>query len=89
MAQVGFEPTASLVLSESGLPVAYRAEVRERADAQGEIRTRNRSGLSRAARPIGVPGRSETKSKVGMQKAKRRRSMRLQATYFCLSHFYF
>jgi hypothetical protein len=25
MAQVGFEPTASLVLSESGLPVAYRA----------------------------------------------------------------
>jgi hypothetical protein len=25
VAQVGFEPTASLVLSESGLPVAYRA----------------------------------------------------------------
>src|SRR5439155_2561826 len=25
MAQVGVEPTASLVLSESGLPVAYRA----------------------------------------------------------------
>ncbi len=25
VAQVGFEPTASLVLSQSGLPVAYRA----------------------------------------------------------------
>ena len=25
MAQVGVEPTASLVLSESGLPIAYRA----------------------------------------------------------------
>src|SRR3954449_2254726 len=27
MAQEGFEPSASLVLSESGLPVAYRARV--------------------------------------------------------------
>ena len=26
MAQVGFEPTASLVLSEGGLPIAYRAD---------------------------------------------------------------
>jgi hypothetical protein len=26
MAQEGFEPSASLVLSESGLPVAYRAK---------------------------------------------------------------
>ena len=26
VAQVGFEPTASLVLSQSGLPIAYRAE---------------------------------------------------------------
>ena len=25
VARVGFEPTASLVLSQSGLPVAYRA----------------------------------------------------------------
>jgi hypothetical protein len=25
MAQVGLEPTASLVLSQSGLPIAYRA----------------------------------------------------------------
>ena len=25
MAQVGFEPTASLVLSQGGLPIAYRA----------------------------------------------------------------
>ncbi len=28
MAQEGFEPSASLVLSESGLPVAYRADAR-------------------------------------------------------------
>ena len=27
MAQVGLEPTASLVLSQGGLPIAYRAEV--------------------------------------------------------------
>src|SRR4029077_1063533 len=27
MAQEGFEPSASLVLSESGLPVAYRARI--------------------------------------------------------------
>jgi hypothetical protein len=27
MAQEGFEPSASLVLSESGLPVAYRAKL--------------------------------------------------------------
>jgi hypothetical protein len=27
VAQVGFEPTASLVLSQGGLPVAYRAAV--------------------------------------------------------------
>ena len=30
MAQEGFEPSASLVLSESGLPVAYRATIQFR-----------------------------------------------------------
>ncbi len=27
MAQVGVEPTASLILSQSGLPIAYRAAI--------------------------------------------------------------
>ena len=53
VAQVGFEPTASLVLSQGGLPVAYRA-----ACAQTRSRTSNRPGLSRAALPVGVSGRS-------------------------------
>jgi hypothetical protein len=53
VAQVGFEPTASLVLSQGGLPVAYRA-----ACAQTRSRTSNRAGLSRAALPVGVPGHS-------------------------------
>jgi hypothetical protein len=53
IAQVGFEPTASLVLSQGGLPIAYRA-----ASAQTRSRTSNRAGLSRAALPIGVSGHS-------------------------------
>ena len=53
LAQVGLEPTASLVLSESGLPIAYRAAS---ASAQRGSRTHKRPGLSRAALPIGVPG---------------------------------
>ena len=53
VAQVGFEPTASLVLCRGGLPIAYRA-----ACAQTRIRTSNRAGLSRAALPVGVPGQS-------------------------------
>ena len=56
IAQVGLEPTASLVLSQGGLPIAYRAMFLW--IAQGGIRTRNHSGLSRAAQPVGVPGRS-------------------------------
>ena len=46
MAQVGVEPTASLVLSQGGLPIAYRAVC-----AQSGSRTRKLSGLSRAALP--------------------------------------
>ena len=59
MAQEGVEPSASLVLSESGLPVAYRAGrgLNPGATTQGGIRTHRRPGLSRAARPVGVPGR--------------------------------
>ena len=35
VARVGFEPTASLVLSQSGLPVAYRAMHGIRVEHQG------------------------------------------------------
>ncbi len=55
VAQVGFEPTASLVLSQGGLPVAYRAVLS--ISAQRRIRTCNHPGLSRIALPVGVPGR--------------------------------
>src|SRR6516164_9683585 len=59
MAQEGVEPSASLVLSESGLPIAYRAGrvLNPGATTQGGSRTHRRPGLSRAARPVGVPGR--------------------------------
>ena len=59
MAQEGVEPSASLVLSESGLPIAYRAENRctHRRSAQGGSRTHKHPGLSQAAQPVGVPGR--------------------------------
>jgi hypothetical protein len=48
---VGFEPTASLVLSQGGLPVPTEP------CAQTRSRTSNRAGLSRAALPVGVSGR--------------------------------
>lgn len=62
VAQVGVEPTASLVLSESGRPIAYRANSSfpRCPDAQSGSRTHTHSGLSRAALPIGASGpRSE------------------------------
>ena len=54
MAQVGVEPTASLVLSQGGLPVAYRAVCV--VSTQSRSRTCKHSGLSRAALPVGVSG---------------------------------
>ena len=54
VAQVGLEPTASLVLSQGGLPIAYRAD--RFCGAQSRTRTCNRAGLSRAALPVGVSG---------------------------------
>ena len=47
--QVGLEPTASVVLSQGGLPIAYRASYL--LCAQSRTRTCNRAGLSRAALP--------------------------------------
>jgi hypothetical protein len=56
VAQVGLEPTASLVLSESGLPIAYRAVLI--SCAQDGSRTHKHLGLSQAALPICVRERS-------------------------------
>ena len=58
--QVGVEPTASLVLSQGGLPIAYRA-VWVVISAQNRSRTCKHSGLSRAALPVGVSGHVERK----------------------------
>ena len=55
VAQVGLEPTASLVLSQGGLPIAYRAICH--FSTQSRNRTRKHPGLSRTALPVGVPGR--------------------------------
>ncbi len=46
---MGLEPTASLVLSQSGLPLPT-----EPISAQGRSRTGIRAGLSRAALPVGL-----------------------------------
>jgi hypothetical protein len=56
VAQAGFEPAASFVLSEGGLPVAYRAERCGLFCAQSRNRTCTRSGLSRAAQPLAYLG---------------------------------
>ena len=63
MAQEGVEPSASLVLSESGLPIAYRAaeHLHPCPSTQGGIRTHRRPGLSRAARPLAYLGLSRRK----------------------------
>ena len=63
MAQEGVEPSASLVLSEGGLPIAYRAGTADidRPSTQGGIRTHRRPGLSRAARPLAYLGESQRK----------------------------
>ena len=61
IAQVGLEPTASLVLSQGGLPIAYRAMflLMPKAGVEPAIaRPSLQQTRSRAAQPIGVPGRS-------------------------------
>ena len=48
VAQVGFEPTASLVLSQGGLPVAYRAN-----SSPGRTRTADRHLVKVLPSPLG------------------------------------
>ena len=40
IAQVGFEPTASLSLNQGGLPIAYRANVRVCPEQESNLQTR-------------------------------------------------
>ena len=54
VAQVGLEPTASLSLSQGGLPIAYRAVLL--VSTQSRIRTCKHPGLIRTALPLGVSG---------------------------------
>src|SRR5579863_6095733 len=60
LAQVGLEPTASFVLSEGGLPIAYRAQLSIEHSAQGRTRTCKLSGLSRTALPLAYLSDSST-----------------------------
>ena len=55
---MGLEPTASLVLSQVGLPIAYRAMSLFNRSAQGRSRTCKHSGLSRTALPLAYSGAS-------------------------------
>jgi hypothetical protein len=54
MAQEGFEPSASLVLSESGLPVAYRAFFQFRALESNQRPPRSKRGVTSSSN---CPGR--------------------------------
>ncbi len=59
VAQVGFEPTASLVLSQSGLPVGYRAICPdEESNLESRATNAARRCPSRAAFSVGIPGHS-------------------------------
>jgi hypothetical protein len=57
MAQEGFEPSASLVLSESGLPVAYRANAKFRGLESNQRPPRSERGVTTSSNYPGVVGR--------------------------------
>src|SRR5215831_15656017 len=65
MAQEGFEPSASLVLSESGLPIAYRAEM-SCVQYPGWDSNPQAPGFKPGRSAIGVPGRFEAEA-VGLE----------------------
>ena len=54
MAQEGFEPSASLVLSESGLPVAYRASEKFRGLESNQRPPRSERGVTTSSNYPGV-----------------------------------
>ncbi len=67
MAQEGLEPSASLVLSESGLPIAYRAEnVAPLTQYPGWESNPQAPGFKPGRSAVGVPGRFEAEA-VGLE----------------------
>jgi hypothetical protein len=67
MAQEGLEPSASLVLSESGLPIAYRAEnVVPMTQYPGWESNPQAPGFKPGRSAVGVPGPSEAEA-VGLE----------------------
>jgi hypothetical protein len=67
MAQEGLEPSASLVLSESGLPIAYRAEnVAPMTQYPGWESNPQAPGFKPGRSAVGVPGRFEAEA-VGLE----------------------
>jgi hypothetical protein len=67
MAQEGLEPSASLVLSESGLPIAYRAEnVEAMTQYPGWESNPQAPGFKPGRSAVGVPGRFEAEA-VGLE----------------------
>ena len=67
MAQEGLEPSASLGLSESGLPIAYRAEnVAPMPQCPGWESNPQAPGFKPGRSAVGVPGRFEAEA-VGLE----------------------
>ena len=67
MAQEGVEPSASLVLSESGLPIAYRAEnVAPMTQYPGWESNPQAPGFKPGRSAVGVPGPFEAEA-VGLE----------------------
>ena len=67
MAQEGLEPSASLVLGESGLPIAYRAEnVAPMTQYPGWESNPQAPGFKPGRSAVGVPGRFEAEA-VGLE----------------------
>ena len=56
MAQAGFEPAASFVLSEGGLPVAYRAVSRDFRLCPEQESNLHTLGFKPSRSAVGVPG---------------------------------
>ena len=68
MAQEGFEPSASLVLSESGLPVAYRAGNTCTHDQYpGWESNPQAPGFKPGRSAVGVPGPRREAEAVGLE----------------------
>ena len=66
---MGLEPTASLVLSQGGLPIAYRAMIADRSQCPRQESNLQTFGFKPNRSAVGVPGRSSpgrTRTTVGL-----------------------